>query len=291
MANFQSSYVPNQLNHNTKDYDENLIDEQMPSFAVLDLEVQSVLLQVPSDTEPAPPYTSPSLEFQKRVQINNNSVSNERDWQSVTRNWNHDLFGCLNDVPNCLLVCICPCVVEALVAIKARSLRLGMLLCSLSLLGYALCQVYYILLGSAVIEAELDTLDMIDARASGDSKAVIESSSPIEEAQPLNDEIIKTFARSFHSSGFWMASQFLSILIAVVAVLRILAALIIRIKARKIFSIGENDATSELQDALAVCCCYQCAMCQLKSTMDVIENENVFVPVNEPKKEHYRNDA
>ena len=64
---------------------------------------------------------------------------------------------------------------------------------------------------------------------------------------------------------------------------RWLLGLYLRIKLRRRYNIGKpGEPLNDLEDAVCVCCCYDCVLCQEMSTVNKIERERnpqIYTPV------------
>ena len=73
-----------------------------------------------------------------------------------------------------------------------------------------------------------------------------------------------------------MAGNVLVIVLALVFCSRVALAVWVRVKAKRMFDIEDCESCrSTWREVATVLCCYSCALCQLKSTMDLIEAKDI----------------
>lgn len=200
--------------------------------------------------------------------------SSEKSSSETSGKWRHHLLHCFHDLPSCLCVLACPCLVELSVAAKTRSVRLGLKLCVLTVALFVLNQLFFVLLGGAFHEAEVDIIDLIEIESfKNQGNATLEHG--WSKLDLSNDEIVERFQHDYRNSNFWLAANLVCLLCGLITISRMALALILRQRARYLLQIGNpNDVINEdVKDVFSVFCCYMCALCQLKSTIEESEKD------------------
>ncbi|XP_075261974.1 uncharacterized protein LOC142353580 [Convolutriloba macropyga] len=199
-----------------------------------------------------------------------------RSGQNKDNQWSHGLLECFSGPSEaCFGQFCCPCIMEYRVAKQANVRRVADGLAVTSIVGGTLIAVAFLVF--VIIEANLPNLENSSSDDVYDSRDWWkdgESEDDYDDYEFDPDVNFRKMTTHFEMFGLVI----LSLVFCVLKIIRVFLGFYLRQHIRKVHRIGLKDSviSTAIEDAISVVLCYDCTICQEKSTMDQQQRERAF---------------